>query len=189
MNPPSDQITHLSTEELDAGLDHILASPRDVGTLELIVARPTEDARDVLAEGRLDVDTGLVGDNWIDRPSSRTDDGSAHPEMQLNIINARVSALIAQDPDRRQLAGDQLHVDLDLSESNLPPGTRLALGDAIVEVTAEPHMGCAKFTRRFGRDAHRWVNSARGRELKLRGINAKVVQPGAIRAGDEVRKL
>lgn len=189
MDASLDQITHPTTEELDAGLDHVLASPRDVGTLELIVARPSEGERDVLAEGRLDVDTGLVGDNWIDRPSSRTDDGSAHPEMQLNIINARVSALISPDPERRQLAGDQLHVDLDLTEANLPAGTRLALGDAVVEITAEPHTGCAKFTRRFGRDAHRWVNSERGRDLKLRGINAKVVQSGSIRAGDEVRKL
>ena len=189
MTPPSDQITHLTTDELDAGLDQILESPKDSGTLELIVARPAEDERTVLTEAHLAVDTGLVGDNWIARPSSRTDDGSAHPDMQLNIINARVIALIAPDVDRRALAGDQLHVDLDISEANLPAGTRLAMGDAIVEVTDQPHLGCAKFTRRFGRDAHRWVNSDRGRELKLRGINAKVVQPGTIRPGDEVRKL
>lgn len=189
MNPSSNQITHLTTEQLDAGLDHILESPRDVGTLELIVRRPGEDLREVLEEGELDVATGLVGDNWLNRPSSRTDDGSAHPDMQLNIINARVSTLIAQDPDRRQLAGDQLHVDLDITEDNLPAGTRLAMGDAIVEVTEQPHQGCAKFTRRFGLEAHRWVNSERGSILKLRGINARVVQPGTIRQGDEVRKL
>ena len=126
MNPPTDQITHLTTAELDAALDHITAAPTDVGTLELIVRRPAEDEREVLAEGELDVTVGLVGDNWLHRPSSRTEDGSAHPDMQLNIINNRVSSLIAQDPDRRQLAGDQLHVDLDISEANLPAGTRLA---------------------------------------------------------------
>ena len=189
MNPPTDQITHLTTAELDAALEHILASPTEVGTLELIVRRPAEDQREVLAEGELDVVVGLVGDNWKDRPSSRTEDGSAHPDMQLNIINDRVSTLIAQDPDRRQLAGDQLHVDFDISEANLPAGTRLAMGSAVVEVTDQPHKGCAKFTRRFGRDAHRWVNSDRGVELKLRGINAKVVQSGTIRPGDEIHKL
>ncbi len=189
MTPPTDQITHLTTAELDAALDHITAAPADVGTLELIVRRPGEDRREVLAEGELSVEVGLVGDNWQDRRSTRTDDGSAHPDMQLNIINARVSSLIAQDPDRRQLAGDQLHVDLDLSEANLPAGSRLAMGGAVVEITDQPHMGCAKFTRRFGRDAHRWVNSELGTSLKLRGVNAKVVQPGTIRQGDQVRKL
>ena len=189
MAPPTDQITHLTMAELDAALDHITAAPTDVGTLELIVRRPGEDQREVLAEGELSIEVGLVGDNWQDRPSTRTDDGSAHPDMQLNIISSRVSALIAPDPYRRRLAGDQLHVDLDISEANLPAGTRLAMGDAIVEVTDQPHMGCAKFTQRFGRDAHRWVNSEVGKQLKLRGINAKVVQAGTIRPGDQIRKL
>lgn len=189
MNPPTDQIIHLTTADLDAALDHIKAAPTEVGTLELIVRRPAEDEREVLNEGQLDVAVGLVGDNWKHRSSRRTEDGSAHPDMQLNIINNRVSLLVAQDPDRRQLAGDQLHVDFDISEANLPAGTRLAMGSAIVEVTDQPHMGCAKFTRRFGLDAHRWVNSERGLELKLRGINARVVQAGTIRPGDDVRKL
>ena len=96
---------------------------------------------------------------------------------------------MAVDPDRRVLAGDQLHVDLDLSEANLPPGTRLALGTAVIEVTPEPHRGCAKFVERFGRDAMRFVNSPIGRELRLRGLNARVVVPGTVRPGDEIRKV
>ena len=96
---------------------------------------------------------------------------------------------MAVDPDRRALAGDQLHLDLDLSLANLPPGTRLALGSAVIEVTAKPHLGCAKFVDRFGRDAMRFVNSPVGRELRLRGLNARVVVAGTVRPGDEVRKL
>lgn len=180
---------HLTTEQLEAGLDHIRLSPPDNGTVELIVRRPAQDEREVLEEGELDAAHGLVGDTWASRGSSRTEDGSAHPDMQLNVMNARCAALVAQDPDRRQLAGDQLYLDLDLSGDNLPPGTRLALGSAVIEVTDQPHTGCAKFTRRFGLDAHRFVNSEVGKELHLRGINARVVQPGTVRQGDKVQKV
>jgi hypothetical protein len=182
-------VQHLAMDELEAGLDHIRQSPKDVGVLELIVRRPQREEREVLAEGRLDLAEGLVGDNWRARGSSSTADGSAHPDMQLNIMNARAIALVAQDRERWQLAGDQLYVDLDLSAANLPPGTRLAIGEAVVEVTDKPHTGCKKFVARFGLDAMKFVNSPVGRELHLRGINARVVQPGLIRAGDSVRRI
>jgi hypothetical protein len=182
-------VQHLTTAELEAALDDLRAAPRDVGTVELVVRRPAVDEREILAEGRLDRAVGLVGDTWSQRGSSRTDDGGPHPEMQLNVINARLSALVAIDPDRRALAGDQLHVDLDLSVENLPPGTRLALGTAVIEVTPQPHTGCAKFVARFGQDAMRFVNSPLGRDLRLRGMNAKVVVEGTVRPGDPIRKL
>ena len=182
-------IHHLSMDELQAGLDDIRQSPADAGVLQMIVRRPAVGAREVLQEGALHEADGLVGDTWKVRGSNRTADGSAHPDMQLNIMNARVVALLALDPARWPLAGDQLYVDLDLSAANLPPGTRLAIGqDAIVEVTAQPHTGCAKFVERFGLDAVKFVNSAVGRELHLRGVNARVVRPGTIRQGDTVRK-
>lgn len=182
-------IKHLTTAELEAGLDEIRRSPKAEGALALIVRRPRIGEREVLATGQLDLVEGLVGDTWQVRPSSRTTDGSAHPDMQLNVMNARAAALVAQDPARWQLAGDQLYVDLDLSVENLPPGTRLALGTAVIEVTAQPHTGCNKFVERFGLDAMKFVNSPVGKELRLRGLNAKVVQPGVIQAGDLVRKL
>ena len=181
--------TKLALAELEAGLAHIRQSPKTEGALVFIVRRPEVDVREVLSAGELSLTEGLVGDNWRTRGSSRTGDGSAHPDMQLNLINARALALIAQDEERWQLAGDQLIIDLDLSKENLPPGTRLALGAAIIEVTAQPHTGCNKFSARFGVDAAKWVNSPAGKELQLRGINAKVVQPGAIRVGDAVTKL
>jgi hypothetical protein len=145
------------------------------------------DAREVLEEGMLDVEQGLVGDTWSQRSSIRTPDGSPHPDMQLNLINSRFSRLIAGSDDRAALAGDQLHLDLDLSGANLPPGTRLHMGNAVIEVTDQPHTGCHKFSGRFGLDALRMVNSDAGRELHLRGINARVVVPGAIRRGDPIR--
>ncbi len=185
----NDTITHLTTAQLEAGLDHIRQSPKEEGVLLMIVRRPAVNSREVVDEGVLDLDRGLVGDNWLERGSGSTADGSAHPEMQLNVINARLLDLVAGDKERWQLAGDQLVVDLDLSEENLPPGTQLALGDAVIEVTAIPHRGCAKFVARFGADAMRFVNSPLGTELHLRGINARVVQGGAIRQGDSVRKI
>jgi hypothetical protein len=182
-------IKHLTWEELTAGLDGIRQSPPDAGTLELIVRRPSIEQRDVIAEGVLDPVVGLVGDTWVERGSSRTPDGSRHPDMQLNIMNARAIALLAQTKDRWQLAGDQLYIDLDLSPENLPAGTRLALGTAVIEVTSQPHTGCEKFAARFGPHATKFVNSPEGKQLRLRGINAKVVQAGTIRVGDVARKL
>lgn len=182
-------IMYLTTEQLEAGLDTVRQSPKDVGTLEMIVRRPQVDAREVLEEGELDLEMGLVGDTWLERGSGRTADGSAHPDMQLNVINARLLDLVAQDKARWQLAGDQLVVDFDLSEANIPPGTQLAIGSAVIEVTAQPHTGCQKFVARFGREAMLFVNSPLGKQLHLRGINARVVQPGTIRTGDAVRKV
>ena len=180
---------HLTTEELHDGLEAIRQSPKDEGVLELIVRRPQVGEREVLAEGQLDIVDGLVGDSWSIRGSRRSKDGQAHPDMQLNIMNARVIALVAQERERWHLAGDQLFMDLDLSAENLPPGTRLAVGSAVIEVTAEPHTGCQKFVSRFGLEAMKFVNSPLGRELNLRGINARVVQPGTIRVRDLARKV
>jgi len=182
-------LRHLTTEELHAGLDGIRQSPKDHGVLELIVRRPRIGEREVLDEGQLDVVDGLVGDTWSIRGSRRSKDGLAHPDMQLNIMNARVIALVAQDRERWHLAGDQLFMDLDLSAENLPPGTRIAVGTAVIEVTDQPHTGCQKFVARFGLDAMQFVNSPVGRELNLRGINARVVQPGTIRVGDLAKKF
>lgn len=180
---------HLTMTELEAGLGEIRQAPKDEGVLDLIVRRPQTDEREVLAEGELDPVQGLVGDNWKVRGSKATADGSAHPEMQLNIMNSRAAMLVAQSKERWPLAGDQLYVDMDLSEENLPAGTQLSLGSAIVEVTPVPHNGCKKFTARFGLDAMKFVNSPVGKELHLRGICAKVIQAGIIHVGDVVRKL
>jgi hypothetical protein len=180
---------HLDRAELDAGLDEIRRAPKDDGVLALIVRRPAVDEREVLDEAKLDTTVGLVGDTWNVRGSRSTPDGSSHPDMQLNIMNVRSTALVAQARERWPLAGDQLYVDLDLSGENLPPGTRLRIGSATVEVSPIPHTGCAKFVSRFGLDAMKFVNSPVGRELNLRGICAKVVEPGVIRAGDRVKKI
>ncbi len=183
------EVKHLTTAELEAGLAIIRESPKDEGRLDWIVRRPRVEEREVVEVGELDVAQGLVGDTWRVRPSTRTPDGTAHPDMQLNLMNARVIALLAQDKTRWALAGDQLYLDLDLSADNLPPGTQLALGTAVVEITAQPHTGCDKFMHRFGRAAVLFVNSPEGKRLHLRGVNAKVVQPGLIRVGDLAKKL
>lgn len=180
---------HLPLDALEAGIDKVRQAPSGNGTLELIVRRPDVDERDVVEEGRLDVDLGLVGDGWKPRGNHKTPDGSADPERQVTIMSTRAAALVAGDQDRWALAGDQLYVDFDLSENNLPAGTQLAIGEAVLEVSAAPHLGCKKFSARFGPDALRFVNSEIGKQLHLRGINTKVVRSGTIRVGDTVRKL
>jgi len=175
--------------ELEAGFEDITRSPKDGGVVEMIVRRPQVGQREVIEEAQLDLVEGLVGDSWRRRTSRRTADGTPHPDMQLNLINSRLVALVARERSRWHLAGDQLYVDLDLSEANLPPGTRLAIGSAVIEVTAEPHTGCSKFVERFGVDAMKFVNAPERKDLHLRGINARVVHPGVVRAGDPVNKL
>jgi MOSC domain-containing protein YiiM len=174
---------------LEEGLDEVAASPADGGVVKLIVRRPAVGERETLEAGELSVTEGLVGDNWQHRGSARTQDGSAHPEMQLNVMNSRAAELVAASPERRPMTGDQLFVDIDLSLENLPTGARLELGSAVIEITPVPHTGCDKFVTRFGLDATKFVNSARGRQMRLRGLNAKVVQSGTVRVGDIIRKL
>jgi MOSC domain-containing protein YiiM len=176
-------------QTLDDGLDEIRRSPPDAGSLDLIVARPGVGERDLLDAATIDEVGGLVGDTWRDRGSSRTADHAAHPGMQITLMNVRVAALVAGTPERRALAGDQLYVDLDLSEANLPTGTRLTVGTVELEVSGEPHHGCAKFGQRFGSNAVRFVNSPIGKSLRLRGMNTVVVVGGTVRVGDRVRKL
>jgi len=181
----TDVAKHLSTEELEAGFAEILAAPAAAGTVDLIVRRPAIGEREVLEEATIDLTDGLVGDNWRVRVSRRMPDRSANPNAQLTLMNARAADLVAAgDRDRWQLAGDQFYVDFDLSEAKLPAGTRLGLGSAVIEVTPDPHAGCAKFHARFGGDAHTFVNTRQHRHLRLRGLNAKVVQPGTVRSGD-----
>ncbi len=179
---------HRTEAELLAGVSHIREAPADRGTVEMIARRPAEEEREVLEEATLDLEAGLVGDDWRARGFRRNPERGPYLETQVTIMNARAIALMAGSKDRWPLAGDQFYVDLDISGANLPPGTRLRLGAAIVEVSAEPHTGCGKFVRRFGAAAHRFVNSDVGRELNLRGINAKVVEPGIVRRGDPVEK-
>lgn len=183
------EIRHLTREELEAGVGEIRHAPKDRGVLQMIVRRPNVDEREVLAEAELSLDEGIVGDTWRLRSSSRMPDGGPHPDMQLNIISSRAIGLIAQDRSRWALAGDQLFIDLDLTGENLPAWTKLQIGSAIIEVTDQPHTGCAKFVSRFGVEAMKFVNSPLGRSLNLRGINARVVQPGTIRVGDVVKKF
>lgn len=179
---------HLSIAELEAGLNIIRQSPSDQGLLKMIARRPKVDEREIVNEAEINLEVGLVGDTWKTRGSKATPDGSANIEAQITLMNMRAISLLAQDESRWALAGDQLYVDFDLSEANLPAGTRIAIGSAILEISATPHTGCLKFSERFGKDAHKFVNSPAGKPLRLRGVNARVVQAGEIQVGDVVRK-
>jgi hypothetical protein len=181
--------TPMAAAELAAGLKQIQDAPKDDGILEMIVRRPQVDERAVTAEGDLDPGCGLLGDSWKVRYNSRSPDGLPDPDKQITVMNSRAIALIARTKERWPLAGDQLFVDMDLGITNLPAGTRIAIGSAIIEVTPAPHTGCQKFLARFGLDAHKFVNSPLGRQLNLRGINARVIRAGTIRVGDLAKKL
>lgn len=180
---------HRTTEELSAFLPMLDAAPKDEGTLRLLVRRPAVGAREVLDVGVLDVKVGLAGDTWIERGSRRTEDGSPHPDMQLNVMSHPLIAFLAQEPAREALAGDQLFLDLDLSHENLPAWSELHIGGeggAVIVVTDQPHSGCGKFISRYGKEAMAFVNGPEGKPRRLRGLNARVVRPGVVRPGDRV---
>ena len=182
-------MTLRTTPDLDAHLPDVQTAPADGGRVELIVRRPAVDEREILAEAVLDPEVGLVGDGWLARGNRSTPDGSADPEAQLTMISVRVLGAFEPDRSRWPLAGDQVYVDLDLSVDRLPAGSRLAIGTAVIEVSAAPHTGCAKFSARFGSDALRWINSPTGRAHRMRGLNARVISAGTIRPGDEIHRV
>ena len=171
----------LTAEQLEAGMSNVLAAPRDRGKLEAIVIRPTQDQRELRESVYLSPEGGVEGDRWV---SSKGD-----PRAQVSLMNARLLRMIAQDDERMPLAGDNLVVDLDLSEANLPAGQKLAVGQALIEVTDLAHTGCSKFAERFGPDAVRYINAAERRSLRLRGVYARVVKAGAVQIGDFVQKV
>ncbi|HLN15532.1 MAG TPA: hypothetical protein VK277_02155 [Acidimicrobiales bacterium] len=181
-------MSHLSPQALEAGLPDIRRSPTDHGRLELIVRRPSADERELVDEATLDQVEGLIGDTWRTRADA-VGNSAERVDRQVTVMNARVAALVAADPDRRALAGDQLYVDYDISIDHLPAGSLLAVGSTVLEISEHPHTGCAKFSARFGTDALRFVNSPEGRQLRLRGVNTRVVVPGVVRVGDKVEKV
>lgn len=174
---------HLTTVELENGLPAVLESPREVGQLVAIVVRPATDQRRVVASARVSPDGGVDGDRWV---HESPDDTSG----QVSLMNARFLHQIAGHEDAVPLAGDNLIVDFDLSEENLPAGSQLAIGaNAVFEVNAAPHTGCGKLQQRYGADVRKFMNDTRGTQLHLRGRYGHVVRGGIIAVGDTVRKV
>lgn len=180
---------HLSREELMAGLPHILAAPKDEGALKAIMVRPQSEARQDVDSIHVSLAGGVEGDHWAKGCWMSTEDGKPHPDVQICIMNARCIDLIAGGRDNWAPAGDNLFIDMDLTPDNLPPGTRIAVGAAVLEITATPHNGCAKFIERYGRDACVFVNTGEGKRYRLRGIYGRVIQDGRVSVGDTVTKL
>jgi hypothetical protein len=182
-------MTLIGRRDFDRSLPDIDAAPADLGRLERIVRRPAVNERELLATAQLDPVVGLVGDDWQARGSKAMPDGSADPEAQLTVISTRVLRALEPDESRWPVAGDQLYVDLDLRVDTLPAGSRLAIGDAIIEISAKPHTGCDKFAARFGIDALAWISTPVGKAHRMRGLNARIVEGGTIAVGDVIRRV
>ncbi len=180
---------HLTRAELQAGLPHILASPADDGTLEAIVVRPATGLRQEPQSCEISSAGGTHGDHWAKGCWLSTDDGEPHPDVQICIMNARCIAHIAGSRDRWALAGDNLFIDMDIRPENLPPGQRLRIGTAVIEITTVKHAGCASFAEHYGLSAVVFVNARKGSALRLSGVYARVVEDGRVTVGDRVVKV
>ncbi len=182
-------MAHQTAEQLEAGMAGVLDTPTDEGQVRLVVRRPGRGEREILDEGQLDTEQGLIGDDWINRPGMNRDTPS--PYAQVTVMNARVAELVSgeSEPATWAQCGDQLYIDLDISEANMPAGTRLAVGEAILEVQPEPHTGCVQFRGWWGADALRHISTKEGQALRMRGANTRVVRSGAVRPGDSARVL
>ena len=169
--------------DIEAALPDVRSSPAEDGTVDLIAVRPAENQRQVVEKAVLTTDSGLEGDNWLERSSGRDE---IYYETHLALMNSRFADAITPDGEGWELAGDQLYVDFDLSVDNAPPATRLKVGTATIEIAAHPHSGCAKYSKRFGREVLMTTRTDEGKRLRLRGVNARVIVPGVVRRGDSV---
>ena len=176
-----DASRHRPFAELEASLSALAELPKDSGRLALIVRRPADGVRETPQTVRLTPEEGVPGDSWGRSPSRKLD-------AQIAVMRRDVAELIANGQPLT-LFGDSLFVDFDISTPNLPTGSRLRVGEAVVEVTPMPHNGCAKFKGRFGQDALVFVNAKPTRHLNLRGIYWKVVEPGEVSVGAEIRVI
>ena len=177
--PTGDARFHLPLAALEAGLAALPASSPDAGVVRLLLRRHPDGSRETPERVRLTPEEGLPGDGWARRPPR-------NPEAQLAVMHHGVASLIANGQPLGHF-GDNLFVELDLTAENLPPGTRLRVGRALVEVTPKPHNGCAKFQQRFGADALRFVQAPATRHRNLRGVYWKVVEAGEVATGAPIQ--
>ena len=184
-----ESIEHATVDELSEKMDWLLESPKDGGVVRGIVVRPYTDERKELKQARLSPEGGVEGDRWASTAQRKLKDGRLNPDVQVTLTNARLIEVLAKDRANWSLSGDQLYVDMDLSMENLQPGQRLAIGTTVLEISEVPHRGCSKYTSRFGKAAFDLVDSARGRELRFRGVYAQIVTEGTLALGDQIRKI
>jgi MOSC domain-containing protein YiiM len=171
-------------DELEELWSSVPPPPREIGSVRLLCVRVAPGVHMTPQEVKVTLESGLVGDRWAGNHENDPD-----REAQVTVMNAAVAELVAAGVQPLHEAGDNILVDLDIGHDNLPAGSRIRVGDAILEITATPHSGCSKFSERFGQDALRWVNWRHWRERRLRGVNTRVVQGGRVRVGDQVERL
>ena len=178
-------MTHPSTEDLEARLAWLADAPKDGGAITGIVIRPRTNERVLLSECKVSPELGVHGDNWASGSHGET----PNPSAQITIMNTRMIELLADEKERQALAGDQFFADMDLSKTNLKVGQQLRIGTAVLEIMSKPHLGCVKFSNRFGADALKFVNSEAGTEMRLRGVYASVISSGSIEVGNAIEKI
>ncbi|CAN1577166.1 hypothetical protein MCELHM10_04085 [Paracoccaceae bacterium] len=180
-------IDFISPEALTAALPEVLAAPRELGAVRLLCMRPKPNLRSFPDRLTLTRAAGVVGDFEASRPWLVLEDGSPDPRNQVSIMSARVLDLVWRDGNPRSHPGDNIACDLDLSHANLPAGTLLQAGTAVLRVSDEPNDGCAKWKVRMGKAAYDWTRAHAA--YRLRGLYCSVEQDGEITLEDALLRL
>ena len=182
-------VNHVSFAECEQALDHINRAPLDEAEIDCLCARPDFGTRAFPDKLILTVDHGILGERWTHSPWLTLPNGDPDPRIQVSILSKRVMDLCWRDRERVIHPGDPFVVDMNLGEANMPVGTRLAIGTAIVEVSDKFNTACVKWRDRYGQDSLHWMNLARNRPYRLRGILCRIVQDGEVKLGDRLAKL
>lgn len=179
----------VTTAELAAALPYVCAAPKTATTIDSLCFRPARNQREFPAELQLSRAEGIRGERWLTEPWLRLPDGSPDPNIQVSILPLRVLNLVWTDRENTPHPGDTIIADLDTSLTNLPPGSLLQAGTAILRVSDEFNEGCVKWKVRYGQAAKDWITAPGHPQLRLRGVLCAVEQDGFIRAGDALTKL
>ncbi|MGJ8650411.1 MAG: MOSC domain-containing protein [Opitutaceae bacterium] len=175
----------MNTRNYDTAIQLAHTAPVGSGRVDYLINRPSEGVHELVDSLYLDVENGIEGDRWKETAWLRLPDGAPDPRVQVSLTNTRVmQCFTGTEADAVFRCGDNIYTDLNLTETHLPVGTLLQIGEAVIEVSDVVNDACGKFAQRFGAEAFQAVRAPTNVGLRLRGLFARIRQSGRVQCGD-----